>query len=374
MLKKISVTRGVRDGTDTIGGGVKMARASGSVAAALVVLLVSVGGVVRAQRRQQTPPPARDVSGAASPLTGVYRINISRSDKLYSVVSGASSNLPFGEQQRFFIDLAVRLTPPDLIAIERRGRAITLGSSRSPRITLVADGVTHSERADDGRVIRSRTTLDGGKLIFTSSGRAEDNFSVVFAPLEGGRRLRVTRHIFAENLNEPVVIQTVYDKISDDARWDIYGEPLLAKAEETARTAPAARSPSAGPESDAAEALRGALVEWIGATNSRDIEKQMGFYMPRLKAFYLTRDVSRGFVRAEKARAFTTADLIDIRAEEPEIIFRDGGATAIMRFRKSYRIEDGARSRRGVVIQELRWQRTEDGWKIVSERDVRVIR
>ena len=44
-----------------------------------------------------------------------------------------------------------------------------------------------------------------------------------------------------------------------------------------------------------------------------------------------------------------------------------------MRFRKKYNIEGGGHERRGEVLQELRWRRTKDGWKIVSERDLRVI-
>ncbi|HLM03172.1 MAG TPA: hypothetical protein VK400_19120, partial [Pyrinomonadaceae bacterium] len=43
-------------------------------------------------------------------LNGVYRIDIDGSDKLYSVIEGATSNIPYGEQQQFFIDLAVRMT------------------------------------------------------------------------------------------------------------------------------------------------------------------------------------------------------------------------------------------------------------------------
>lgn len=348
-----------------------------------MIVLACVGDVAVARQMQRPASRARVVAGAASPMTGVYRINTSRSDKLYSVVAGASSSVPYGDQQRFFIDLAVRLTPPDLIAVERRGQSITIGSSRSPRVTLVADGVLRSERAGDGHVVRSRTALEGGKLIFTSSGRTEDNFSVVFASVDDGRRLRVTRHISAENLNEPVVIQTTYDKISDAARWDIYGEPLpSARGDEAAvkidaPPAATAAKPSSAPgggERGEAEVLRASLGRWIGATNSRDIEGQMLFYVPRLKAFYLARDVPRSAVRAEKVRAFRSATLIDISAEEPEIIFRDGGSTAVMRFRKSYRVDSGARSRRGEVVQELRWQRTREGWKITSERDVRVIR
>jgi len=44
-----------------------------------------------------------------------------------------------------------------------------------------------------------------------------------------------------------------------------------------------------------------------------------------------------------------------------------------MRFRKKYQIENASGSRRGEVVQELRWRKTIDGWKIFSERDIRVI-
>ena len=109
-------------------------------------------------------------------------------------------------------------------------------------------------------------------------------------------------------------------------------------------------------------------------TSCCDIERQMSFYMPQLSAFYLTRNTPRSAVRAEKNRAFATARSIDIRAEEPEIIFQDGGQTAVMRFRKAYRIAGTGRTKSGEVVQELRWQKTSAGWRIFSERDIRVIR
>ncbi|MFN2515738.1 MAG: nuclear transport factor 2 family protein [Pyrinomonadaceae bacterium] len=337
------------------------------------VCLISLGlsGTVYAQPRYRT---VSNRESAASPLTGVYRIDIPASDKLYSVVAGASSNLPFGEQQRFFIDLAVRLTPPDLLALEKRGGRVSIGSSRAPRVTLVADGITRTGRANDGHLIRSRLAFDNSKLVFTSSGRTEDNFSVVFTSIDNGKRLRVTRRISAEQLNEPVVIETIYNKISNVARWDLYGEAQVA-SKQAAASPVASPEPSApGNERSQAGVLRTALAEWLDATNKRDIEKQMSFYMPELKAFYLTRNTPRAFVRNEKARVFATAGLIDIRAEEPEIIFQGDGRTAIMRYRKKYRVENGAQSRRGEVIQELRWQLTDRGWRIFSERDIRVLR
>ncbi len=96
--------------------------------------------------------------------------------------------------------------------------------------------------------------------------------------------------------------------------------------------------------------VREALDQWIDATNRRRIEKQMSFYMPQLQAFYLARNASRVSVRAEKVR-LAAAKTIDIRAAEPEIIFQDNGRTAIMRFRKKYRIENNAKTKSGEVIQ-----------------------
>ncbi|MEK6280201.1 MAG: hypothetical protein AABN95_07575 [Acidobacteriota bacterium] len=314
-----------------------------------------------------------------SSLTGVYRIDIPASDKLHSVVAGASSNIPFGEQQRFFIDLAVRLTPPDLLAVEQQGSRITLGSSRAPRMTFVADGVPRNTRAPDGHTIRLKfsveNTLGNQRLVFTSSGRTEDNFTVVFESINNGKQLRVVRRLEAEALDQPLVIRTVYNKISDVARWDLYGEAKVATASATpSAISPPSESSASTPDRSAADVLRKALNEWIAATNNRDISKQMSFYVPRLKAYYLTRNTSRAFVREEKARVFVKAGLIDIRAEEPEIIFQDDGRTAIMRYRKKYRIENGRQSRQGHVIQELRWQLSGSDWLIFSERDIRVLR
>ena len=351
-------------------------RINSRVITVLTILLVCLCGTLFAQRtRERTTGNA---CNANSGLSGVYRIDAEESDKLYSVIEGATSKVPYSEQQQFFMDLAVRLTPPDLLAIECRGSRVSLGSSRATRVEFLADGVTRSVRNADGRVVRSRIGIEHDSLIFTSSGKSDDNLSFTFTSLENGKRLRVTRRISAEKLIEPVVIQTVYIKIADVVRWDVYGEEqsdqqvARRENEKTPPIVPDVRS--AGTESGKADAIREALNQWIDATNARDIEKQMSFYMPELKAFYLARNASRNSVRIEKTRAFAAAKLIDIRAAEPEIIFQDGGRMAIMRFRKKYRVENGSKIRSGEVVQELRWQQTNGGWRIFSERDIKVLR
>lgn len=338
----------------------------------LSILLVFFFSAAHAQKNKEKA--TTNVCNSAAGLNGLYRIDVGLSDKLYSVIESATSKVPYAEQQQFFMDLAVRLTPPDLLAIECSGNRVFLGSSRAPRVAFQADGVTRNTRAAGGRLVRSRIAIEGNSLIFNSSGN--DTLSFTFTPIDNGERLRVTRRISAEELIEPVIIQTVYNKIDRTARWDIYGEPLIARQ----KTNPANQTVAARvgvvklPVSgDDAVVIRDALYQWIDATNARDFDKQMSFYMPQLKAYYLSRNASRSAVRLEKTRVFASAKTIDIRAAEPEIFFQDGGRTAVMRFRKKYRVDNKSGSRRGEVVQELRWQQINGGWKIFSERDIKVL-
>ena len=318
----------------------------------------------------------RATSTAPCQFSGTYRINVDASDRLYSAVRDATSNVPFRDQQKFFMDLSVRLTPPDLLAIECSGNRVSVASSRASKLTFTADGKVKQERGSSGAIVNSRISMTRDTLTFTSSGKSEDNLNVVFRSIDGGNRLRVVRRIDAEQLIQPVVIQSIYDKLSDAVDWDIYENRMLADKGDPPTVLPPStqRSGASNSRNETASDLRRALDEWVAATNHRDIERQMAFYMPQLSAFYLTRNTPRSAVRAEKNRAFQTARTIDIRAAEPEIVFQQGGQTAVMRFRKQYRIVDRSRTRSGEVVQELRWRQTRDGWRIFSERDVRVIR
>lgn len=334
--------------------------------------LACAAACLTADARAQRPRRASSAEAAAanSLLTGVYRINADKSDRLYSVVSNATSNVPFGEQQRFFIDLTVRLTPPDQLAIRRTGNRIEIASSRAPRTAFSADGRERVERTAHG-TSRERSSLAGDSLVLSSTSGDGESYRVTFTPSDGGRELRVTRRISSTELNQPLVIESVYDRISEVADWRVYGEPRAASP----AIAGLANPRGGGREEQTqADALRTALQEWVEATNAKDIGRQMNFYMPRLLAFYLTRDTPRDAVRAEKARVFDRATRVSINADEPELVFLEQGRVAVMRFRKRYRVEGGPAARTGEVVQELRWRRAGDGWKIYSERDIRVIR
>ncbi|MEO8432445.1 MAG: hypothetical protein ABI592_13115 [Acidobacteriota bacterium] len=141
----------------------------------------------------------------------------------------------------------------------------------------------------------------------------------------------------------------------------------VAPAPSPPRTAAAAASPAAG---DAA--LRDALAAWLASTNSHDLSGQMRFYMPRLSTFYLERSVSRDTVRRVKSQLFALGP-VSVHAGEPQITLTEDGRAATMRFRKSYVLGGPNGERRGAVLQELRWVMTGEGWKIISERDAKVL-
>jgi YD repeat-containing protein len=120
--------------------------------------------------------------------------------------------------------------------------------------------------------------------------------------------------------------------------------------------------------------LRRGLDEWVKANNARDIDKEISFYGARLLFYYRARNVSREFVQRDKARMFDRAELIDVRAGTPEITLDKDEKAATMRFRKQYVVKMNGSVRYGEVLQEMRWQLTDDGWRIIGERDAQVIR
>jgi hypothetical protein len=221
------------------------------VAFALACLMLNFAPASSAQRRTTTarqparrtttatarraPAQAPAASASDARMTGVFRIDTRASADPSEIARRATANLPPEEQQRLMDDLAARLNAPPQIAIQRRGRTFDIASTRAPRITFAADGQTHNEPANDGHTVRTRAVVYGDSLMITSRGSFDDEFSVNFDAVEGGRRLRVTRRIYEQGLSQPVVVQSFYNRVSQVARFSIYGEPVPAPVAESAR-------------------------------------------------------------------------------------------------------------------------------------------
>ena len=166
-------------------------------------------------------PNTGSVGYGASLLTGTYRLDTSQSDDPDQAANRATQSIAYANRTRVREQLALRLQSPEEIAIELRGREVTLASSREPKITFSADGVERVETTGTDRTIRARATLVGDQLTVNSTGDRDSEFNVTFNPIDNGRRLSVTRRVYVQGLARPVVVQSTYEKTSDVARFDI---------------------------------------------------------------------------------------------------------------------------------------------------------
>ena len=168
----------------------------------------------------ETSIPGGPVYGNAQ-LTGTYRIDTSRSDDPRTVAETATRNLPTQRRDRIYQNLLNRLSPPEVLAIDQRGRNVTIASSKAPQVALVADGREQTETTPQGRTARVRAELSGDQLVITRTGERAQDFTVTFDPIDSNRLL-VTRQLYTEQVGQPVTVRTYYTRTSDVAQLDIH--------------------------------------------------------------------------------------------------------------------------------------------------------
>ena len=169
-----------------------------------------------------TPVQGGTAYGQDAQLTGTYRLDTSRSTDPRVAAENATRNLPATQRQRVYDNLIARLEAPDTLALERRGSSVTIASSRAPQINFVADGREHVETNPNGREVRVRANFAGDQLVVSRTGDREQDFTVTFDPIDNGRRLIVTRRLYSPQLNQPISVDSYYDRTADMARLDLY--------------------------------------------------------------------------------------------------------------------------------------------------------
>jgi hypothetical protein len=170
----------------------------------------------------RTPGPG-PIYGAGG-LTGTYRLNLSQSGNARTAAENATRSLPASRRQRVFDSLMRRFDAPDVLAIEQRGSNVTIVSTRAPQINFVADGREHVETTPNGRTVRVRASLIGDQLRIVRTGERDQDFTVTFDPVSNNRLL-VTRQLYADQLSQPVSVQSYYDRTSEVAQLDLYRGP-----------------------------------------------------------------------------------------------------------------------------------------------------
>jgi hypothetical protein len=172
-----------------------------------------------------TYPPAGNQYPGVNGLTGTFRLDVSRSDDSRAAAERATRTLPRYDRDRVLNAVTARLESPDQLAIDLRGRTVTIASSRAPQITFEADGRERVETGSNGRTTRARATLSGDQLLVSSTGDRGNDFNVTFDPIDNGQRLSVTRRVYVTGLTQPVVVQSTYNRTADVAQFNIYNGP-----------------------------------------------------------------------------------------------------------------------------------------------------
>jgi ketosteroid isomerase-like protein len=222
--------------------------------------------------------------------------------------------------------------------------------------------VGHEEYAYDNQGNISELTVRDDK----DSILSRETYAYEYDALGNWTRMITSRIVYEGGKLVPQPTEATYRSITyffDQAVADMAASPQAQReAEGTAEAGEKFAS------------LRHALDEWMAATNARDMERLMSFYDASVNPYYQARGVSREFVRADKARLFQRAELLDVRAGTPEITINRADGTALMYFRKQYVMSGNGQERSGEVLQQLRWRRVGGEWKINGERDAQVIR
>ena len=187
----------------------------------LTLLIVGLSAQERHKGPPRRPRAGTSRSDVNNPrLAGTYRLNTARSDNASATVYGATNSLPEADQLLILGGLMSRLESPDVLVIEQRGQAVTISPSNAPGVTFAADGRERSVRVANGRMVRARSTLVGGRLVVSSKGDRGTDYDVTFESRDGGRGLDVTRRIHADRYTQPFVVRSFYDRTPDAAGID----------------------------------------------------------------------------------------------------------------------------------------------------------
>ncbi len=154
-------------------------------------------------------------------LNGTYRLNTSLSDNVSTIVGDAANKYYTGNQrERVRENLERRLTPPNMLGIERVGQQVTIGSNLSQQITFSADGRARTETNNNGRTVRITANQSNDGVTLNYEGDRMNDFFVSFMPMSNGQ-LKVMRRVYLENRNETVTVTSVYDKTDATAQWSL---------------------------------------------------------------------------------------------------------------------------------------------------------
>jgi serine/threonine protein kinase len=120
--------------------------------------------------------------------------------------------------------------------------------------------------------------------------------------------------------------------------------------------------------------IRTLLSAWTESFKEKDLARQVDCYAPVLETYFLRHKVPREFVQANKSKAFDAIKEVRIFEIGDVTLEFTSSATAIVKLRKKW--DTGLRSGKsyaGEEIEQLQLANLDGDWKIVSEKELKVL-
>lgn len=139
-----------------------------------------------------------------------------------------------------------------------------------------------------------------------------------------------------------------------------------------ASPSPTQSATSGDAERNSTREIEAALQGWVGASNAHDLDTHMSYYADTLDIYFSRTHVSSAYVRADRSRAYTRYNNLDVRLSNLSIRTEDTPAThATAVFDKSFRFE-GDKVLSGSVQQTVWLTKIGGRWLITGEKDSKV--
>jgi serine/threonine protein kinase len=114
------------------------------------------------------------------------------------------------------------------------------------------------------------------------------------------------------------------------------------------------------------------LNAWAAATTERNLEEHMSFYADTLETYYKKQNVPATQVRADRARAFTQYDTLDVTLTNVQIKHDPTGTRAVVTLDKAWNFESDTKHSTGSVQQQLTLVKIGARWLINGEKDLQI--
>jgi ketosteroid isomerase-like protein len=160
--------------------------------------------------------------------------------------------------------------------------------------------------------------------------------------------------------------------------WRYSGEGDESTGQENLGATSKAEARSATPSESDSE-IRDAVEGWANAFRARDADHFAAYYAPEVEQFFRKKDVSRSQIHDTyqstfgKMNSINTYEISGLRVEFPEGEASPARATATYHKTWDTSQTDGKRFS-GEEIERLTFEKTDEGWKIVREDELQVLR